>query len=227
MKTPSHNGEKLELESFVCAVHTDSFGRILFYDPHTHEQRPVINGNNRLLMGGSSERLGNAGVQELLHARIRIAFDLIGSADGDYAAFIEHRDALGNPKRQVAIMRYHKGRGMKTAFESSSLPWIERSLCRQLFPQKLILLADVGRDLNRCLDIKITAFGTASGQPLAPDAQFLSLLKTGGNFNGNTAFQGLHGNRRSQYRLPWGQLQMAHQIGTAHLPIRMLGIAHP
>jgi hypothetical protein len=66
-----------------------------------------------LLMGGSSERLGNAGVQELLHARIRIAFDLIGSADGDYAAFIEHRDALGNPKRQVAIMRYHKGRGMK------------------------------------------------------------------------------------------------------------------
>jgi hypothetical protein len=113
MKTPSHNGEKPELESFVCAVHTDSFGRKLFYDPHTHEQRPVINGNNRLLMGGSSERLGNAGVQELLHARIRIAFDLIGSADGDYAAFIEHRDALGNPKRQVAIMRYHKGRGMK------------------------------------------------------------------------------------------------------------------
>lgn len=115
MKTPSHNGEKLELESFVCAVNTDSFGRKLFYDPHTHEQRPVINGNNRLLMGGSSERLGNAGVQELLHARIRIAFNLIGSADGDYAAFIEHRDALGNPKRQVAIMRYHKGRGMNPA----------------------------------------------------------------------------------------------------------------
>jgi hypothetical protein len=80
MKTPSHNGEKLELESFVCAVHTDSFGRKLFYDPHTHEQRP--------------------GVQKLLHARVRVAFDLVGSADGDDAASSSIAMRWAMPKRQ-------------------------------------------------------------------------------------------------------------------------------
>jgi hypothetical protein len=58
---------------------------------------------------------------------------------------------------------------------------IKAGLCRQLFPQTLFLLANVRGDLNGSLDVKIPASGTAGGQALAPDAQFLSLLKTGGN----------------------------------------------
>jgi hypothetical protein len=47
-----------------------------------------------------------------LHARVQVALDLVGSTDGDDAAFREHRDAMGDAERQVAIMRDHEGGDM-------------------------------------------------------------------------------------------------------------------
>ena len=52
----------------------------------------------------------------------------------------------------------------------------------------------------------------------------MSLPGAGGDFQGNSAFQGPHRNRCPQDRLPWSQLQMANQIGPARAPIRVLGI---
>jgi hypothetical protein len=56
----------------------------------------------------------------------------------------------------------------------------------------LFLFAAAGRNLNGNPDVKIAAFASASGQPFALHAQLMSLLSSGGDFHGNSAFQRPH-----------------------------------
>jgi hypothetical protein len=63
------------------------------------------------------------------------------------------------------------------------LPRIESGLCRQFFPQALLLFADVGRDLDGNSYVKITSLISACRQAFAPDAQLMSLLGACGDFH--------------------------------------------
>ena len=44
------------------------------------------------------------GSQELLDARIGIALDLVGRANGNELAFVHHADAVGDAEGEVSIM---------------------------------------------------------------------------------------------------------------------------
>jgi hypothetical protein len=76
--------------------------------------------------------------------------------------------AMPQPHLQMAVQMPFLWRLFVKANISRGFSRIEGGLCRQLFPQKLILLADVGRDLNGGLDVKIAALGRTGGQPFAP-----------------------------------------------------------
>ncbi len=96
---------------------------------------------------------------------------------------------------------------------------------RQLSPPMLFFRADEGRNLDGDPGVKIASPAASGGQALAPNAQLLPLLGAGGNLHGNGAFQCPHRNCCPQHRFPRGQLELAHQIGAARAPIRMLGVA--